>query len=84
MPDNHGPGMLEDPLLSLIPSDDPLLAHTRAAVDTLPEQRFPEACRAKAHLHTYLAWQSDPGCPPGIAITRRPRRSPRRAHVPDP
>lgn len=71
MPNNGGPGMLEDLLLSLIPSDDPLLAHARATVDTLPERRFPEARRSKAQLHTYLAWQHEPGTRPSTAITQR-------------
>jgi hypothetical protein len=26
---------------------------------------------AKAHIHTWLAWQSDPGTPMGLALTKK-------------
>ncbi|TAN53782.1 MAG: hypothetical protein EPN21_00560 [Methylococcaceae bacterium] len=35
------------------------------------EQRFPAQDRSKALLHTWLAWQKEPGKPPGQAIWAR-------------
>jgi len=34
-------------------------------------RRFRESYQAKAHLHTWLAWQEEPGTPMGLAITKR-------------
>lgn len=71
MPDNAQGGMLEDFLLRLIPRTDVLLAHAQQTVATLPEQRFAAAHRAKAEIHTWLAWQEHPGTPLGLALRRR-------------
>lgn len=71
MPDNAQGGMLEDFLLALIPEADVLLAHARQTISTLPEQRFVPAHRTEAEVHTWLAWQAEPGTPPGLALTRR-------------
>ena len=35
------------------------------------ERRFAEVHRSKALMHTWLAWQDDPGTPIGLAITKR-------------
>jgi hypothetical protein len=71
MPDNHLPGMLEDFVAALVPEADPLLPYARECVQNLPEKRFPSVQRAKADIHTWLAWQSEPGKPMGQAITAR-------------
>jgi len=71
MPDNHLPGMLEDFAAMLIPDDDMLLPYARECVQNIPEQRFSPAVRAKADIHTWLAWQEEPGKPFGTAITAR-------------
>ncbi|WP_428264116.1 DUF3226 domain-containing protein [Haliangium sp.] len=72
MPDNSGgQGMLEDFLLSLIPPEDALLPHAREAVEALPDRRFPDVKRPKAEIHTWLAWQGEPGTPLGLALKRR-------------
>lgn len=71
MPDNKTPGILEDFLDSLIPQSDALRAHARCSVDSLPEQRFSDNDRPKALIHTWLAWQKEPGRPYGTAITAR-------------
>jgi hypothetical protein len=81
MPDNRGPGTLEDFLLQLTDDDDPLLPGATAAVDGIEPQhrRFPTERRSKAVVHTWLAWQEEPGTPLGLAITRRyldPARAP--------
>lgn len=69
MPNNQLPGMLEDFIAALIPDGDILWPYAQRCVQTLPEQRFPEVHRAKANIHTWLAWQEAPGRPFGQAIT---------------
>lgn len=73
MPDNKLPGTLEDFAKQLVPDDDvlwPLVEQTVAAIP--PASRFfSEASTRKAEIHTYLAWQKDPGTPLGLAITKK-------------
>lgn len=81
MPDNRVEGMLEDFLLRLIREDDPLVALAADAVDGIPEAARPFALahRSKAAVHTWLAWQEEPGTALGHAITKRyldPTRNP--------
>ncbi len=73
MPNNTLPGMLEDFVQYLIPNEDVLWKLAEEALQKIPkqEQRFIGAHRIKAHLHTWLAWQEDPGTPMGLAITKR-------------
>lgn len=71
MPDNQLPGLLENFVSELIPDHDKLWPHAQNSVTNLPEQRFPEVARAKANIHTWLAWQEEPGKPMGTAITAR-------------
>jgi hypothetical protein len=71
MPDNHVAGMLEDFLQMLVPPGDALLSHAQGVVDCLPERRFDALHRSKAVVHTWLAWQEEPGTPLGLAITRK-------------
>jgi hypothetical protein len=70
MPDNARGGMLEDFLLALIPDADVLLTHAQHAVATLPKTEFKPEHRAKAQIHTWLAWQKQPGTPLGLALRR--------------
>jgi hypothetical protein len=81
MPDNRVEGMLEDFLLRLTDEGDSLIARAHAAVDDIPatERRFAATHRSKAAVHTWLAWQAEPGTALGQAITKRyldPTRSP--------
>jgi hypothetical protein len=71
MPDNQLPGMLENFVAFLVPQNDTLWDHAGDALKQLPEFRFTEAHRPKAHIHTWLAWQEEPGTPLGLAITKR-------------
>ena len=72
MPDNKTPGILEDFLRFLIPNQpNPLFAHAERSVATVPERRFGENDTPKALIHTWLAWQNEPGKPYGTAITAR-------------
>jgi hypothetical protein len=73
MPDNALPGMVEDYLGLLVPAGDALFDRARRCVDEIPanERRFIPAHLTKAVIHTWLAWQDDPGTPLGQAITKR-------------
>lgn len=73
MPDNQTPGTLEDFCRMLIPNDDPLWARALQAVAGIPteERRFRPQHAPKANLHTWLAWQEEPGKPIGQAISKR-------------
>ena len=70
MPDNKVTGMLEDFVAALIPDGDPLWPRAQQCVDQIPrEQRpFKEAILPKAKIHTWLAWQEEPGVKMGGAI----------------
>jgi hypothetical protein len=73
MPDNRVSGMLEDFAQMLMPDDDTLLPRAHQAVDQIPqpERLFNEQSHSKAVIHTWLAWQEEPGKPMGGAINRR-------------
>ena len=72
MPNNCDDGMIEDFVALLVPPEDRLLPRAGAAVDAIPgeDRRFVEIHRAKAVIHTWLAWQSEPGVRMGAAVTR--------------
>jgi hypothetical protein len=73
MPDNRLPGILEDFVRFLVPEGDDLIARAEVSVDDIPPEsrRFPDARRSKAVIHTWLAWQEEPGKPMGQALTAR-------------
>jgi hypothetical protein len=73
MPDNTLPGMLENFIQFLVPPDDALWPRAEECVAQIPEpeRRFPPERQIKAHVHTWLAWQEEPGTPLGLAITKR-------------
>lgn len=73
MPDNRSPGQLEDFVGSLVSEGDRTFVRAQLAVAGIPkeERLFPEARTSKAILHTWLAWQEEPGKPMGTAITKR-------------
>jgi len=70
MPDNQREGKLEDFLRNLIAEGDPLIGHAGEATvkATEIEMRFADGDEPKAILHTWLAWQEEPGRPYGTAI----------------
>ena len=68
MPDNVSPGTLEDLLLAMIPQDDVLLIHAQSCLDSLVAPPFRDVDRPKALMHTWLAWQKQPGRPYGTSI----------------
>lgn len=73
MPNNSVPGILEDFLAFLVPDGDPLFAHVEQALNTIPaaSRRFTDLSAPKAKIHTWLAWQEEPGRPLGQAIAAR-------------
>ena len=73
MPDNRATGILEDFLLFLVPSGSHLMEHVNTSISAIPasERRFRTIDEPKAVVHTWLAWQSEPGRPLGTAITAR-------------
>ena len=74
MPNNQLPGMIEDFIRFLIPENEESLALAEETITTLEErnlQQYIPNHRAKALIHTWLAWQEDPGTPLGQAITKR-------------
>ena len=71
MPDNQSPGALEDFIRSLVPTSDDLWDKAKLNVDEIPTPRFPPERRSKAYMHTWLAWQEEPGKPLGQAISAR-------------
>lgn len=74
MPNNSLTGNVEDFSRLLIHAQDPLLLSvedTVAEIERQNIQRYRPAHRAKAILHTWLAWQDPPGMPMGTAITAK-------------
>ncbi|MXW17001.1 MAG: hypothetical protein F4123_01070 [Gemmatimonadetes bacterium] len=73
MPDNRRTGALEAFLQDLIEEGDPLLPHAEEAIRRARElgARFGRTAAPKALLHTWLAWQKEPGRPYGVAIKAR-------------
>jgi hypothetical protein len=73
MPDNQLPGMLEHFCSFLVPTNDVLWVTAESSLQKVIQQdrRFIERHTIKAHLHTWLAWQEEPGKPIGQAITKR-------------
>lgn len=72
MPDNNLPGILEDFIRDLVPAGDHLYGYAEqcvAGIDTA-EKLFRDLDLPKVHIHTWLAWQDEPGKPLGQAITR--------------
>jgi hypothetical protein len=73
MPDNLLPGMVEDFAKQLRPPEDRLWTRAEQVVADIPEadRLFPPGHGSKAIIHTWLAWQAEPGKPIGQAIKAR-------------
>ncbi len=73
MPDNASGGAVEHFAKVLVPAGDILwpLAETTIQTVIATERRFGPTSELKATMHTWLAWQSEPGRPMGQAITKR-------------
>lgn len=74
MPDNkQEPGMLEHFVATLIPPDDllkPVAWEILNRLETDKLTKYKPVHASKALIHTWLAWQEDPGTPMGLAITK--------------
>lgn len=73
MPDNEQAGALETLLQSLIDADDPVFQQARQSTAEAKKvgAAFRDVDRPKAEIHTWLAWQENPGLPYGSAIRAR-------------
>lgn len=70
MPDNRDPGMLEDFLLRLaLPEAAKVAEEAVERAESEQVATFIPNHRTKAIVHTYLAWQDEPGRPLGQSIT---------------
>ena len=70
MPDNERDGELEDFLEDLVDEDNLLFPYAFEATRCAKSRgaTFPDGKTGKAVLHTWLAWQEEPGRPYGRAI----------------
>ncbi len=71
MPDNNNKGYLEHFITKLAPQEDELWLHANDAVEKLSKEdfnKFSPIRKQKALVHTWLAWQKEPGKPIGAAI----------------
>ncbi len=66
MPDNRVSGMLEDFVAFLVPPDDVLWGYAKECLSKISVKN-----PSKSLIHTWLAWQDEPGKPLGQAITMR-------------
>lgn len=74
MPNNKSNGMLEDFLLFLAKNDTDMLSFVDHSIDDLSSaglKRFSDSHYSKARVHTYLAWQKEPGCSLASAIEKK-------------
>ena len=73
MPDNKVHGTMEDFAGFLVPRNDLLWPMAGDVLQKVIERdrRFRESYQSKACLHTWLAWQEEPGTPLRLAITKR-------------
>jgi len=72
MPDNQVPGILEDFIAHLIPEEDKLRSYAENVLSEIEHEnlhKYREVAKPKALIHTWLAWQENPGQPLGLAIT---------------
>jgi len=73
MPNNKLPGAIEDFVSFLGPEHDELwpIAESACKQAISVKCNFRPTYTMKAHLHTWLAWQEEPGTPMGQAITKK-------------
>ena len=74
MPDNKDNGMLEDFISFLVPENDQLLPVVDSTLNKIEMKQlnnYSIVHKSKARIHTWLAWQKEPGTPLGLSITKR-------------
>jgi len=72
MPDNSSAGILEHFVAKLVPEADVLWPRAQEYVDSIPfdHRPFKAGALPKVKIHTWLAWQEEPGARMGEAIGR--------------
>lgn len=71
-PDHGSEGDMETFAAAMIPPENNLWAHASRTVEELPDPKeFKTSYFAKAKIHTWLAWQEEPGQQIGEAIRGR-------------
>lgn len=73
MPDNQVSGVLEDFLCFLVPQEDQLFQYVSSKLDALDPglRRFALVKKPKVLVHSWLAYQEEPGRPLGQAVSAR-------------
>lgn len=74
MPNNSTNGMLEDFIKFLVPNNDklmPIAEETLSNIEMQGLNKYQTIHKSKALIHTWLAWQEDPGTPMGLSITKK-------------
>lgn len=73
MPDNQSVGALEDFVGKLIGEEDNLWPKAQADVNGIPvdNRRFKATYLSKAQVHTWLAWQEEPGTKMGETFKKK-------------
>ena len=73
MPDNQNNGAVEDFVATLIGDQDALWPKARDDVDNIPKEhrRFKTTYHSKAQVHTWLAWQEEPGTRMGETFKKK-------------
>jgi len=73
MPDNHRNGALEDFVGSMIAGGDDLWEKAQKDVNNIPtnQRRFKPTYLSKAQVHTWLAWQEEPGTRMGETFKKK-------------
>jgi len=74
MPNNNLNGMLEDFIRFLVPKNDLLLPIANETLEQIEKQnlnQYNTIHKSKTLIHTWLAWQEDPGTPMGLSITKK-------------
>jgi hypothetical protein len=74
MPNNEINGMLEDFMRFLIPAEDLLLPIVESTLQHIEEKglsKYKPVHKSKATIHTWLAWQEEPGTPLGLSIKKK-------------
>jgi len=73
MPDNQSEGAVEDFVGRLIGEEDNLWPKAKEDVNGIPvdDRRFKETYLSKAQVHTWLAWQEQPGTKMGETFRKK-------------
>ena len=74
MPNNRDSGMLEDFMRGLLHGNDSLIPEVDSVLSQIESkglQRYKQVHKTKAWIHTFLAWQDEPGSSLALAVDKR-------------